>query len=94
MKFKTIAYWIFRASTPLISLFLILWIFPLFLLPENIGIAYIDWLLGMQGSNDPSRFAAIPFVYFFISLPAGVILLLITEILWRVTPLLLTKPLK
>ena len=84
MKLMNIAYWVLRISTLLISLFMILWIFPLFLMPEEIGKTYLDWLFGMRGSQDPSRFAAIHFVYLLISLPIGVISLLVTELFWLI----------
>ena len=41
----------------------LLWPAPIFLLSKEMGEVYADWLFGMSGSNDPSRFAALPFVY-------------------------------
>lgn len=76
------AYWTARVTTLVISLFLLLWILPAAMMPEKAGEAYLDYLLNMRGSTDPSRFAAIPFVYLFISLPVGVIFLVLTEIFW------------
>jgi hypothetical protein len=57
------------------GLYCLLWPAPLFLLPKEMGEAYADWLFGMSGSNDPSRFAALPFVY-MLSFPVGVIITL------------------
>jgi hypothetical protein len=57
------------------GLYCLLWPAPMFLLPKEMGEAYADGLFGMSGSNDPSRFAALPFVY-MLSFPAGVIITL------------------
>jgi hypothetical protein len=43
---------------------------------------YMDFLFGMSGSHDPSRFAALPFVYMFVSLPFGVAFGSISEVIW------------
>ena len=53
----------------------LLWPAPIFLLPKEMGEAYADWLFGMNGSNDPSRFAALPFVY-LLSFPVGTVITL------------------
>lgn len=80
----TYFYWIARISTVLISLFLLTWIFPAVLLPQKYAELYIDTLLGMRGNVDPSRFAAIPFVYLFLSVPAGFLILLVSEVIWYI----------
>jgi hypothetical protein len=65
------AYKLFRLVALAIGLFCLLWPAPMFLLPKEMGEAYADWLFDMSGSNDPSRFAALPFVY-MLSFPVGV----------------------
>jgi hypothetical protein len=69
------AYKLFRLVALAIGLFCLLWPAPMFLLPKEMGETYADWLFGMSGSNDPSRFAALPFVY-MLSFPVGVIITL------------------
>ena len=69
------AYQLFRLLGLAVGLYCLLWPAPIFLLSKEMGEAYADWLFGMSGSNDPSRFAALPFVY-MLSFPVGVIITL------------------
>ena len=68
-------YQLIRLVALMAGLYCLLWPAPMFLLPKEMGEVYADWLFGMRGSNDPSRFAALPFVY-MLSFPVGVIITL------------------
>ena len=68
-------YQVIRLVALAAGLYCLLWPAPMFLLPKEMGEVYADWLFGMSGSNDPSRFAALPFVY-MLSFPIGVIITL------------------
>lgn len=76
-------YLLFRLSIVVIPLFLILWPFPPFFLGKEYGEYYIDVLFQNQNRNDPSRFAAIPFVWAFISVPIAFVYFLIGIIAWQ-----------
>jgi hypothetical protein len=68
-------YQLIRLVALMAGLYCLLWPAPMFLLPKEMGEAYADWLFDMSESNDPSRFAALPFVY-MLSFPVGVIITL------------------
>lgn len=75
-------YYILRTVTLLITIVCVFWPGPLFLLSDKMAEKYMDFLFGMSGSHDPSRFAALPFVYMFVSLPFGVAFGSISEVIW------------
>jgi hypothetical protein len=80
--YKAIFY-IYVAALILISIFLVAWPFPaFFLLDKEAGEAYLDFLFGQTGSQDGSRFAALPFVWGFFSAPLGIVLTPIGIALW------------
>ena len=62
---------LFRLLGLSVGLFCLFWPAPIFLLPKENAEAYAEWLFSMEKSDDPSRFAALPFVY-ILSLPIGV----------------------
>jgi hypothetical protein len=64
-------YKLFRLVGLAIGLFCLLWPAPFFLLPKENAEAYAEWLFSMEKSDDPSRFAALPFVY-ILSFPIGI----------------------
>ena len=85
-------YWIFRLLVVLVPLFLIFWPAPIFILPQNKAELYLDILFQIQNSNDPSRFAAIPFVWAFLSLPLAFLILGLGLSLWYAIEIFINRP--
>lgn len=63
------------------GLVLVGWPLPAFIFDD--GNAYFDWLFQNE-TDDPSRFAALPFVWAFLSLPVGLLMLLASLIMGAV----------
>lgn len=68
------ASYLYRTLLVLFSLSLVFWPVPMFMLQGDASERYVDFLFGTTGSTDRSRFAALPFVWMFMSLPLGLVL--------------------
>lgn len=91
MVMKTL-YWIFKLLIVALPCFLIFWPVPCLILSKEYATRYIDILFQNQNLNDPSRFAALPFVWAFISLPLSIILLLLGFSLWYAIEVYINRP--
>ncbi|NBU33547.1 hypothetical protein EBS40_02870 [bacterium] len=85
-------YWIFRLLVVLVPLFLVVWPIPIFILPKDNVERYLEILFQMQNTSDPSRFAAIPFVWAFLSLPLAFLSLGLGLSLWYAIEVFINRP--
>jgi hypothetical protein len=85
-------YWIFRLLVVLVPLFLVFWPIPIFILSKDNAERYLDILFQTQNSNDLSRFAALPFVWAFLSLPLAFISLGLGLSLWYAIEVFVNRP--
>jgi hypothetical protein len=85
-------YYIFRLLVVLIPLFLVFWPAPIFILSKDNAERYLEILFQMQNSDDPSRFAALPFVWAFLSLPLAFLSLGLGLSLWYAIEIFANRP--
>lgn len=85
-------YWIFRLLIVALPCFLIFWPVPCFILSKEYVARYLDILFQNQNLDDPSRFAALPFVWAFLSLPIGILLFVLGFSVWYLIEINFNKP--
>lgn len=68
----------------LVGTYGILWPLPGFLLPEEQGERYFRIIWNLP-KNDKSAGAALPFLWFFITLPIGILMTIISIITYLIT---------
>lgn len=72
----------FIFALAVISVLLAAWPLPALMMSEENSRLYFDWIFGNGGSQDPSRFAALPFVWIFLTLPGAAAVLVACLIMY------------